>query len=287
MIVDGRCQLILAGAELTEHRLAAEFNGSRTGEIGRLAPQRSAEPLVIAAGWTARNEAFATVDLTIHRGEIIAVTGVEGSGGRELIRAIAGVESATGTLAFPTAHGGRRDVEFVAADHSDSLYSNLTVAENVLARITEQGYGRFGFSRPRTQRTLADKAKTTYGIKATSLDTPIRSLSGGNQQKVAIASAMLVSPTMLVLEEPTRGVDLASKTEIYRLLAEYAAAGHAVLMFCTEDTEVIAAANRVIVVASGRVVDDFLIGSDADPDHTRERINRLTVGSPSAYNQQS
>jgi ABC-type sugar transport system ATPase subunit len=277
MIVDGRCRLVLEKDELTEHRLAAEFTASRSGEIGRLAQQRSDEPIAVATRWSARSGAFDTLDIIINRGEVIAVTGVEGSGGRELIRSIAGVESASGTVTFARESRSQQLVEFVAADRSESLYSNLTVAENVLARMTVQGYGKLKLTKPRVRRALAGAAMTTYGIKTASPDAPIRSLSGGNQQKVAIASAMSVSPTMVVLEEPTRGVDLASKAEIYRLLADYAAAGHAVLMFCTEDTEVIAAANRVIVIAAGKLVDDFTIEPEDDPDHTRERINRLTV----------
>lgn len=278
MIVDGQCRLVLNKGELSEHRLAAEFTASRPAEISAAEHQRSDRVIVRARDWSSHNDAFADVDLTIASGEVVAVTGVEGSGGRELIRSIAGVEAAIGFIEFGGPERGRK-AEFVAADRSESLYSHLSVGENLLARVTDQGYGPLGFSRPRVQRSLAAAAREAYSIKTAGLDTPIRNLSGGNQQKVAIASAIIVTPSLLVLEEPTRGVDLASKTEIYRLLADYAAAGHAVLLYCTEDTEVIAAANRAIVIASGRIVDDFFIDSTSNPDQTRARINRVTIES--------
>jgi ABC-type sugar transport system ATPase subunit len=90
-------------------------------------------------------------------------------------------------------------------------------------------------------------------VKARSIDQPIRSLSGGNQQKVAIAQAMAKRPLVLLLEEPTRGVDIQSKAEIYRLLEAYAAEGHAVVLFCTEALEAFEAADQVRVLSDGRL----------------------------------
>ena len=90
-------------------------------------------------------------------------------------------------------------------------------------------------------------------VKTGSINQPIRSLSGGNQQKVAIAQALNCSPELLVLEEPTRGVDIHSKGEIYRLLRDYAAGGKTVVIFCTEVLEVFEVADTAYVVADGRL----------------------------------
>ena len=102
-------------------------------------------------------------------------------------------------------------------------------------------------------RALAEEARRRFLVKTRTLTQGIRSLSGGNQQKVAIAQALATAPRLVLLEEPTRGVDIESKREIYRLLREFAAAGNAVVMFCTEVLEIFEAADRVIVVSDGRL----------------------------------
>ena len=104
---------------------------------------------------------------------------------------------------------------------------------------------------------------------------PIRSLSGGNQQKVAIAAAIVKRPEVLVLEEPTRGVDIGSKAEIYRLMREYAQTGHAVIIYCTEVPEVFEAADLVYVVSDGRLSEPILVMNHADVESLARAITRL------------
>ena len=101
--------------------------------------------------------------------------------------------------------------------------------------------------------TLAEQAIRRFLVKTPGAEHPIRSLSGGNQQKVAIAQALNCSPELLLLEEPTRGVDIHSKNEIYRLLRDYAATGKVVIIFCTEALEIFEVADRAYVVGEGRL----------------------------------
>jgi ABC-type sugar transport system ATPase subunit len=112
-------------------------------------------------------------------------------------------------------------------------------------------------------------------VKASSVNVPIRSLSGGNQQKVAIAAAIVKRPKALVLEEPTRGVDIGSKEEIYRLLRHFTAEGHAVVMYCTEVPEVFDVADRVHVVSDGRLSDPLLVFEYPDVKALAAAITRL------------
>ena len=114
----------------------------------------------------------------------------------------------------------------------------------------------------------------SFRIKSPSLGAPIRSLSGGNQQKVAIAAAVVKGPAAIVLEEPTRGVDIGSKEEIYRLLREYAADGHAVILYCTEVPEVFDVADRVYVVSDGRVSEPLEVADHADVKALAAAITR-------------
>jgi ABC-type sugar transport system ATPase subunit len=108
-------------------------------------------------------------------------------------------------------------------------------------------------------RLLAAEAVHRFMIKALSAAQGIRSFSGGNQQKVAIAQALNCAPRLLLLEEPTRGVDVRSKREIYRLLRDYVEGGNASIMFCTEVVEVYGAADRVHVVADGKLSQPILV----------------------------
>ncbi len=115
---------------------------------------------------------------------------------------------------------------------------------------------------------LAQQAMRRFLVKAASPHQPIRSLSGGNQQKVAIAQALNGSPDLLLLEEPTRGVDIHSKAEIYHLLRDYASSGKVVIVYCTEVLEIFELADRAYVVADGRLSPPLAI---ADYDHV-ERL---------------
>ncbi len=112
-------------------------------------------------------------------------------------------------------------------------------------------------------------------MKAESIHLPIRSLSGGNQQKVAIAAAIVKRPEVLVLEEPTRGVDIGSKREIYRLMREYAGDGHAVIIYCTEVPEVFEAADLAYVVADGRLSNPLVVMTYPNVDALARAVTKL------------
>ena len=125
----------------------------------------------------------------------------------------------------------------------------------------------------RRMREYAVAAVKRFQVKAWNVAQSIRSLSGGNQQKVAIAQALHRRPRLLLLEEPTRGVDIRSKREIYRLLHDYVADGNAVIMFCTEVLEVYEAADRAFVVAEGSLSNEIRV---RDYDHVERLATDIT-----------
>jgi ABC-type sugar transport system ATPase subunit len=124
-------------------------------------------------------------------------------------------------------------------------------------------------------KSIAQGARESFRIKTPSVSIPIRSLSGGNQQKVAIAAAIVKRPEVLVMEEPTRGVDISSKAEIYRLMRQYAQNGHAVVIYCTEVPEVFEVADLAYVVSDGRLSDPILVLNHADVESLARAITRL------------
>jgi ABC-type sugar transport system ATPase subunit len=122
---------------------------------------------------------------------------------------------------------------------------------------------------------IARDLRDRFRVKTDSVEVPIRSLSGGNQQKVAIAAAMVRRPPVLVLEEPTRGVDLGSKREIYRLMREYAAEGHTLVIFCTEVPEVFEAADIAYVVSDGKLSPPLMVADYPDVEALARSVTRL------------
>jgi len=122
---------------------------------------------------------------------------------------------------------------------------------------------------------IARDLRDRFQVKASSVHLPIRSLSGGNQQKVAIAAAIVKRPEVLVLEEPTRGVDIGSKREIYRLMRAYAQDGHAVIIYCTEVPEVFEAADLAYVVSDGRLSDPLIVMNYPDVEALARAVTRL------------
>jgi ABC-type sugar transport system ATPase subunit len=165
---------------------------------------------------------------------------------------------------------------YVPATRQLSLYSNFSVGENLLVRLGYPEIAGAGFMlKTRQMKALAEAAVSRFLVKTGSTAQPIRSLSGGNQQKVAIAQALHCAPRLLLLEEPTRGVDIHSKAEIYRLLRDYADAGNAAVIFCTEVLEVYEAADRVHVVANGALAPSLDISAYDQVEQLATDITRL------------
>ena len=271
VIRDGRASAELSGADLIPERIARELV-SGTVTSARTSEERvdSDEIVLEVGGWTHRRNAFTDVSVRVASGEILAVMGVEGAGGRELVRSLAGLEDATGTL---TCAG---DIQYVTGDRAGSLFNNLTVEENLALRTGSAYTGPFGWWRRSASRAAAIAARDRYGIKVADVEAPIRSLSGGNQQKVALAAALLTEPAVVVLEEPTRGVDVGAKSDIYRQLRSHARAGRAAVLYCTEESEVFECADRVVLVSAGRVIDEAVAHDFADVEDLARHLSAVT-----------
>jgi ABC-type sugar transport system ATPase subunit len=280
VIRDGKVRAELAGAELTEEAIAQQMvvGTGRDGPAGTEARAGAGGPEVMrVAGWSHRSE-FSNVDFAAAAGEIVALMGVEGSGARELLRSFAGLERCSGSIRIDGLEGaniyGR--TAYVPATRQQSLYSNFSVGENLVARLGVPEIAGGGlFLKKKRMRAIAEEAVKRFFVKTRNLAQGIRSLSGGNQQKVAIAQALTAEPRLVLLEEPTRGVDIQSKREIYRLLRGFAAAGNAVVIFCTEVLEVFEAADRVLVVSDGRLSQALRVGGYEHVEALATDVSRL------------
>jgi ABC-type sugar transport system ATPase subunit len=281
IIRDGRVRAVLQGDELTEEAIArqlvvdsgADVSAKSVAAAGRAHGEGA---LAEISAWSHHGAAFRDVALAARPGEIVALMGVEGSGARELLRSLGGLERCSGTMTIAGQSGEAADrlTAYVPATRLLSLYSNFSVGENLLVRLGRPEIAGFALAlRRKRMRDYALAAVQRFQVKAWSVAQGIRSLSGGNQQKVAIAQALHCRPRLLLLEEPTRGVDIRSKREIYRLLRDYVAEGNAVIMFCTEVLEVFEAADRAFVVAEGALSREIRV---RDYDHVERLATDIT-----------
>jgi ABC-type sugar transport system ATPase subunit len=282
LILDGRTTQILEGEDLTQENIAAGLVvGQAARELDTATAARGEEERASAlrlTGWTHHGGEFSAVDLHVRAGEIVAIVGVEGSGARELVRSVAGFERASGSIEIGGADRPAALTErtaLVSPDRQASLFTNLSISENLVVRLDHEIAVRGAALHQGRIRRIARQLRDQFRIVAKSLEVPIRSLSGGNQQKVAIAAAIVKRPEVLVLEEPTRGVDVGSKREIYRLMREYAGQGHALIIFCTEVPEVFDVADIGYVVSDGELSDPLLVMEYADVEALARAITRL------------
>jgi rhamnose transport system ATP-binding protein len=205
------------------------------------------------------------VSLSVRAGEIVAIAGLVGSGRTELARAIFGaarrsggsVQVGDGQLTGGPRASLRAGLAMIPESRKDEgLLFERSVTENVSLAALDR-FTRAGFVRRGAEREGAAAILDRWDLKSAGYSALVRSLSGGNQQKVLFARMLMCGPTMLIADEPTRGVDVGAKRAIYEALAELADAGLGVLLISSELEEVLGLAHRVLVMRAGRVVSDL------------------------------
>jgi ribose transport system ATP-binding protein len=225
-------------------------------------------------------ESFSDVRLDIHPGEIVGLAGIAGNGQSEFMRALAGLERATGDarLAGEPLTLGRPDaaraagVAYLPADrHGEGLLMSLTVRENASLSALSAFASRGIVDRSR-EAVAVEEQRVALNIRTASIETDIATLSGGNQQKVVLARALLSEPALVLAEEPTQGVDAGAHVEIYRILRRIADEGTPVLVLSSDGVELEGLCDRVVVFSRGQVVGE-LDGGDV----SEERIGRAMI----------
>ena len=227
----------------------------------------------------------AGVSLRVGAGEIVGLAGLVGAGRTELARVLFGLTPAdAGTIAIDgTPHAIRTPSEavrlgiaYVPEDRRQhGVIGALSVAANTsLASLGRRGpFSRFGLLDRAAERAAAQRFVGEFAIRTPSVEAPVGTLSGGNQQKVALARWLATQPRLLILDEPTQGVDIGAKAEIHRLIRALATDGLAILLISSELTELIGLAHRIAVMRGGR-----LVGELAHADASEERLMSLALG---------
>jgi rhamnose transport system ATP-binding protein len=275
------------------HVLTADLDGLTADDLVRAMVGRELEKrprgdqaapgeTVLDVSRLTREGVFIDVSLTVRAGEIVALAGLVGSGRSEVARAVFGIDrydagavkvrgkplrkaSPTGAMAA--------GVGFVPEDRrQQGLVMDMSVQQNV-ALASLGRLRRAGFIRSSSEHALAADWATRLAIKYGRLTDPVSMLSGGNQQKVVLAKWLSRKPAVLIVDEPTRGIDIATKAEVHHLLLQLARDGVGILMISSELPEVLLVSDRVLVMREGRLAAEF-----ARADATEERIIAAGTG---------
>jgi ribose transport system ATP-binding protein len=237
-------------------------------ELGELYPKDEIEQrgVVLQATDLEDGRELRRVSVTLKGGEILGIAGLAGAGRTALVETIFGVRAATkgqiriGGKPVRIQHPGqaiRIGMGFVPEDRKlQGLFLNMAVRENVVISALPE-VSRFSFVNYSKAEKLAKEFVGKLNIRTPSLKQLIRNLSGGNQQKVIIARWLTLKPRILILDEPTRGIDVATKAEIHALMNQLAKEGVAVMMVSSDLPEVLGVSDRILVMRAGRIVAEF------------------------------
>jgi ribose transport system ATP-binding protein len=266
---DGKFRGESAVSDITDHELLALIVGRQLDST--FPPKRgaSADDTVVFRVDGLSGDGCDDISLSAKKGQIIGVSGVAGNGQSELLRALAGLAPFSGTVSVNGTPKRSRDLlraaAFMPADrHSEGLMMTLTVRENAAVAALQKFRGWWLLSRKKELGRVTDTLQS-LDVRAPSLDADVSSLSGGNQQKVVMARALLSEPMLVIADEPTQGVDVGARAEIYRILREVADSGIPVIVNSSDAKELEGLCDEVVVMSRGTVV-ETLTGSDVNEE---------------------
>jgi ribose transport system ATP-binding protein len=259
-------------------RSLSEFDRRRTKR------ERGAEVLRVE-GFTG-GPLLKDVSFTLYAGEVLGIAGLVGSGRTELARAIVGLDMIeSGNLIYfgrslrikGPEEAVALGISLVPEDRKvEGLVSVLSVRDNAALSILEK-MSRLGFVRFRSLNALIEDLRKTLAIKVPRIENRVSGLSGGNQQKVVLAKCLAADCKVLILDEPTRGIDVGAKAEIYRLIERLTSEGMAIIAISSEMPEILAISDRILVLSQGRVAAEL-----DGPSATQEEIMTAAVPQHSA-----
>jgi ABC-type sugar transport system ATPase subunit len=276
---DGHYVGTIDRAEASEERIINMMVGRDLHRSQATVPEQSGEVLLDVRNLSGRR--FRNISFQVHRGEIVAFAGLVGAGRSDIARAIFGADLFTGgEITFDGRRGRiaspqaaiRAGIAMVPEDRKLlSLFMNMSIERNMT--MAELPHMSKGITNDRAERRLAREMVGSLDIRLNSLADPVSSLSGGNQQKTVLGRWLATRPKLMILDEPTHGVDVGAKAEIYTLIRSLAAEGMGIILISSELPEVLALAHRIIVMHQGRIT-----GSIARNDASEELLMAYATG---------
>jgi len=278
---DGRHVITAPISELTPATAIRHMVGRRLETLFPKEKTSIGEIALEVRGLT-RSGLFTDASFQVRRGEILGLAGLVGAGRTEIARVLFGIDKAdAGEILVAGKHvrinspqdAMRRGIVYVPEDrHEQGLVLDFSIAANVSLPIVQR-LSRFLVVDHEHERRLAADYSKQLQVRSTGVDQAASGLSGGNQQKVVIAKWLATEPTVLLLDEPTQGVDIGAKAEVHRIISQLAAQGMAIILISSELLEVLGMADRILVLHEGRVAAEF----DRD-DASQERIMAAATG---------
>jgi ribose transport system ATP-binding protein len=263
VIRNGRNVMTSTVAETSLDAIVEQIVGRRIGAFERKARTIKPGREILRLSRLSAKPRPIQADLTIRGGEIVGIAGLMGSGRSSLARSIFGMQPIIGgevrvhekpiKINSP-ARALKAGIAMIPEDRlTQGLVLQHSVTNNMTLPIINR-LSRCGFVEEATERNLVREYTRKLRIKISSPEKPVRTLSGGNQQKVVLAKWLAVNPVLLVLDEPTAGVDIGSKTEILEIIREFADRGNGVIIISSEPAELLALSDRILIMAAGRIV---------------------------------
>jgi rhamnose transport system ATP-binding protein len=253
-------------------------------ELSNLFPKGEAEigEVVLEVRHLTRPGVFADVSFQLRQGEILGFAGLVGAGRTEVARVLFGIDQAeSGEIWLKGKQVRIRSpqqamdygIAYVPEDrHQHGLVMNFSIASNVTLPILKQ-VSRLGLVVPRQEQKIAGEYSRQLRVRSAGVEQLVSALSGGNQQKVVLSKWLATNPSVLILDEPTRGIDVGAKAEVHRIISELAARGLAIILISSELPEVLAMSDQVIVLHEGRVTGTF-----ARSEATQESVMFAATG---------
>ena len=271
-------------AELPRIKLVAAMLGKDFDDLASIKPEGGlhvSDEVVVEAKGLSHKGTIKPFDFQIHKGEVVGITGLLGSGRSEMVRCLYGVDKAqTGTERMkgkPIKIGAPIDaikagMGFLPDDRkADGCIGDLSVRENIILALQAR-QGMFKCIPKGEQNKLADEYIKMLQIKTASRETPLSQLSGGNQQKVILARWLCTHPDFLILDEPTRGIDIGTKTEFQKLVLKFASEGMSVVFISSEIEEMLRTCSRMCVMRDGEKVGEI------EGEMTQESVMNAIAG---------
>ena len=278
---DGQHIATRPAAELSQHEIIRLMVGR---SLDALFPKEEAEigEVVFKAQGLTRRGTFSDVSFELRRGEIVGLAGFVGAGRTEVARAIFGIDPLEAGELWIDGRAFRprspraalsRGLAYLPEDRlHQGLVQSMSIRDNVGMAVLP-GLSPAGILRPGRERALARRFMDQLRIKATTPAQTVRSLSGGNQQKVVLAKWLAAEPRILLLDEPTHGVDVGTKADVHRTISQLAKQGLTILLISSELPEVLGMSDRILVMREGRLVAEF-----SRAEATQERVIQAAAG---------
>jgi ribose transport system ATP-binding protein len=280
---DGECVGTVLTAESNKSEIIQMMVGRKLDTLFPKVPAEVGAPVLRVQNLSVAGKVHG-VSFEVRRGEIVGLAGLLGSGRSELLRAIFGgddrisgevvVDGRKTHIRCP-ADGIRHGIALVPEDRkAQGLHLAMNIRENIcMVRSLREKHGRFGFANVPWEESTAREYAELLGIRLSSLAQPADSLSGGNQQKVVVGKWLTTQPRVLLLDEPTRGIDVGAKAGIHAFMSELARRGLGIVMASSELPEILGMSDRILVMSRGR-----LAGEVPRAEATQERLMTLMTG---------